>query len=159
KQVLGHTNSPSELRSAFVTLPVGLSVNPDAADGQSSCSDAQAGFGSDLPSNCPDQSKIGTVEVHTPALNGPLKGSLYIVQPQPGSQYRLFMLFAGFGIHAKLAPNIVPDPKTGQLRISLTDLPQVPFEEFDLHLFSSDRGLIATPTRCTIYGTEGEFLP
>lgn len=159
KQVLGHTNSPSQLRSASVTLPVGLSVNPDAADGQSACSDADAEFGTELPSHCPDNSKIGTVEVHTPALNGPLKGALYIGEPKPGNQYRLFMLFDGFGIHAKLAPNIVPDPKTGQLTVSLTDLPQVPFEEFDLHLFSSDRGLIATPTRCTIYGTEGEFIP
>jgi hypothetical protein len=69
------------------------------------------------------------------------------------------MLFDGFGIHAKLAPNVVPDPETGQLEISLTDLPQVPFEEFNLHLFASDRGLIATPTRCTIYSTEAEFIP
>ena len=159
KQVLGHTNSPSQLRSAYVTLPVGLSVNPDAADGQSACSDADAEFGTDLPSHCPDNSKIGTVEVHTPALNGPLKGALYIGEPKPGNQYRLFMLFDGFGIHAKLAPDIVPDPKTGQVKVSLTDLPQVPFEEFDLHLFASDRGLMATPTRCTLYGAEGEFVP
>ena len=39
KQTLGLTNSPSELRSAFVKFPVGFSVNPDAADGQLSCSD------------------------------------------------------------------------------------------------------------------------
>ena len=29
------------------------------------------------------------------------------------------------------------------------NIPQVPFEEFNLHLFASDRGLMATPTRCT----------
>ncbi len=32
----------------------------------------------------------------------PLDGSLYIGEPQPGNQYRLFMIFDGFGIHAKL---------------------------------------------------------
>jgi hypothetical protein len=69
------------------------------------------------------------------------------------------MLFDGFGIHAKLAPKIFPDPQTGQLSISVTDLPQVPFEEFNLHLFASDRGLIATPTHCTIYQTAAEFIP
>jgi hypothetical protein len=159
KQVLGLTNSPSELRSAYVTMPEGLTINPDAADGQSSCSDADAEFGTELPSHCPDTAKIGTVEVITPALNGPLTGSLYIGEPKPGNQYRLFMLFDGFGIHAKLAPSVVPDPKTGRLRISLTDLPQVPFEEFNLHLFASDRGLMATPSRCAIYQTEAEFIP
>src|SRR5262249_14700974 len=132
---------------------------PDAADGQLSCSDAQAKFGSDEPSECPDTSKIGTVEVITPALKGPLTGSLYIGEPKPGNQYRVFMIFAGFGIHAKLAPSVLPDPQTGQLTVSLSDLPQVPFEEFNLHLFASDRGLIATPTRCTLYQTEAEFTP
>jgi hypothetical protein len=159
KQTLGLTNAPSQLRSAFVKLPEGFSVNPDAADGQLSCPDAAANFGNELPSNCPDTSKIGSVEVITPALNGPLKGGLYIGEPKPGNQYRLFMLFDGFGIHAKLAPKIFPDPDTGQLEIAVTDLPQVPFEEFNLHLFASDRGLIATPTHCTLYETDAEFVP
>jgi hypothetical protein len=159
QQTLGLTNSPSELRTATVRLPVGFSVNPDAADGQTSCSDAAANFGNEEPSRCPDNSKIGTVQVITPALNAPLQGSLYIGEPKPGNQYRLFMVFDGFGVHAKIAPKIVPDPQTGQLTFSVTDLPQVPFEEFDLHLFASDRGLIATPTRCTIYPTEADFIP
>jgi hypothetical protein len=159
QQVLGVTNSPSQLRSAVVRLPEGFSVNPDAADGQRACKDSEAEFGTELRSHCPDNSKIGTMEVITPALNGPLKGSLYIGEPQPGNQYRLFMLFDGFGIHAKLAPEIIPDPRTGQLTFAVKDLPQVPFEEFDLHLFASDRGLIATPTRCAIYSTEAEFTP
>ena len=159
KQTLGLTNAPSELRSAFVKFPVGFSVNPDAADGQLSCSDDQANFGNEEPSECPDTSKIGTVDVITPALKGPLEGGLYIGEPQPGNQYRLFMVFDGFGIHAKLAPKVIPDPRTGQLTVSLSDLPQVPFEQFNLHLFASDRGLIATPAQCTLYTTEAEFIP
>ena len=53
QQALGLTNSPSELRSAR-QLPAGFSVNPDAADGQTSCTDAEANFGNELPSHCPD---------------------------------------------------------------------------------------------------------
>ncbi len=158
-QFLDIAPTPSELRSATVTLPEGLSINPDAADGQSACTDAQADFGSEGPANCPDNSKIGTVEVHTPALEGPLTGSLFIGEPKPGDQYRLFMVFEGFGIHAKLFASVKPDPQTGQLTISLEDLPQVPFEEFDLHLFASDRGLVATPTRCRVYAAAADFTP
>ena len=155
----GEAPTPSNLRSATLTLPPGLTVNPDAADGQTSCSDIQAGFGQDSAGACPDTSKIGTVEVHTPALESPLQGSLYIGEPQPGNQYRLFMLFDGFGIHAKLAADVHPDPATGQLTVTMTDLPQVPFETFELHLFASDRGLLATPTRCTLYNAESDMVP
>jgi hypothetical protein len=155
----GEAPTPSNLRSARLTLPPGLTVNPDAADGQTSCSDAQAGFHQDAPGHCPDNAKIGTVEVRTPALDAPLDGSLYIGEPQPGNQYRLFMLFDGFGIHAKLAADVHPDPATGQLVVTMTDLPQVPFETFELHLFASDRGLLATPTHCTLYHAESNMVP
>jgi len=158
-QFLDVAPSPSQLRSATVTLPQGVSINPDAADGQTACSDEQAGFGTDLPGNCPDNSKIGTVEVLTPALTGPLVGSLYIGEPKPGDQYRVFMIFDGFGVHAKLFASFHPDPTTGQLTMSVLDLPQVPFEEFDLHLFASDRGLVATSTRCGIYEADANFVP
>ncbi len=155
----GESPSPSTLRTATLTLPEGLTINPDAADGQSACLDSQAHFGTPLPGGCPDNSKIGTVEVETPALEEPLKGSLYIGEPQPGNQYRVFMIFDGEGIHAKLQAEIHPDPETGQLTMSVSDIPQVPFEEFDLHLFASDRGLMATPTRCTTYGAESTLVP
>jgi hypothetical protein len=158
-QFLAAPPSPSELRSATVVLPEGLSVNPDAADGQSSCTDQQANFENDQAGHCPDNSKIGTFDVETPAIEGPLVGSLYIGQPLPGNQYRIFMIADGFGVHVKFVANVVPNPQTGQLTWRVNDLPQVPFAEFNLHLFSSDRGLMATPTRCTIYESDSVFTP
>jgi hypothetical protein len=155
----GRAPSQSTLRTATLALPEGLSVNPDAADGQTSCSAEQARFGTNLAGACPDNAKIGTVEVHTPALENPLLGSLYIGEPLPGNQYRVFMIFDGLGIHAKLVADVHPDPQTGQITMSVEDIPQVPFEEFDLHLFASDRGLMATPTQCRIYTTDSTFVP
>jgi hypothetical protein len=154
----GTAPSPSTLRSGELTLPEGLTINPDAADGQSACTDAQAGFGTDEPGHCPDNSKIGTLEVTTPALDGPLPGALYIGQPKPGDQYRAFMIFDGFGIHAKLLASFLPDPQTGRLTVAVANLPQVPFEAFNLHLFASDRGLVATPTRCSVYTADSNLV-
>ena len=156
---LGQSNSPSELRSTTVTLPEGLTINPDAADGQIACTDAQANFNSDESAHCPDNSKIGTFELHTPALPGGLIGSLYIGEPQPGNQYRIVMVAEGFGVHAKLVASVHPDPQTGRVTMSVLDLPQVPFDEFDLHLFASDRALMATPTQCRVYNAESVFTP
>ena len=158
-QFLGKSNSPSQLRSASVTLPEGLTINPDAADGQTACLDSQAGFGSEAPSACPDNSKIGTFDIRTPALTQPLTGSLYIGEPKPGNQYRIFMISSGFGIYSKLVAEAHPDPTTGLVTMSVSDLPQVPFEEFNLHLFASDRGLMATPTHCTLYAASSDFRP
>jgi hypothetical protein len=158
-QPLSRSPTPSSIRAATVLLPEGVSVNPDAADGQTACTDAEAGFGSEAPAQCPNNSKIGRFDIRTPALVGPLTGSLYIGEPTPGNQYRLFMIASGFGINAKIVASVQPDPSTGRLAISVSDLPQVPFEEFNLHVFASDRGLIATPTRCTIYQVDSNFVP
>jgi hypothetical protein len=158
-QFLGLAASPSELKAATVTLPEGLTINPDAADGQFACADAQANFDSEGSAECPDRSKIGTFQIGTQALDGPLEGAIYIGEPKPGNQYRLFLIASGFGINAKLVGSFHPDPQTGQVSATFEDLPQVPFESFDLHLFASDRGLMATPTRCTIYTTEAVFYP
>jgi hypothetical protein len=158
-QPLSRAPTPSSIRSADVILPEGVSINPDAADGQTACTDGQANFGSEASAQCPDSSKIGRFDIRTPALIGPLTGSIYIGEPAPGNQYRLFMVANGFGINAKIVASVRPDPQTGRLTLSVSDLPQVPFEQFNLHVFASDRGLIATPTRCTIYVVDSNFVP
>jgi hypothetical protein len=158
-QFLGIATMPSPIRSATVDFPVGLSINPDAADGQTACTDDQANFDTEGPAECPDTSKIGVFEIGTPALDQPLEGALYIGEPKPGNQYRLFMIASGFAIHSKIVADVIPDPVTGQVRFSVADLPQVPFETFDVHLFASDRGLFATPTHCTLYMMESQFSP
>jgi hypothetical protein len=151
--------SPSNIRAATLVLPEGLSINPDAADGQTACTDEQANFGSEAPAQCPDNAKIGNFNIESPALTGPLTGSLFFGEPKPGNQYRVFMIADGFGIHAKLFASVHPDPETGQLTIEVDDLPQVPFDTFNLHLFSSQRGLIATPTHCAVFRADSLFVP
>jgi hypothetical protein len=158
-QTLGKSPSPSQAKAVTVAFPPGLTINPDAADGQSACADAQAAFGSEGPASCPDNSKIGTVSIGTPALEGPLSGSLYIGEPRPGDQYRIFMIVSGFGLNAKLVGSFKPDPATGRLIATFEGLPQVPFEDFQIHLFASDRGLLATPTACTLYPVSATFEP
>jgi hypothetical protein len=156
-QPLGFSASPSQIRSATLLLPEGLNINPDAADGQGACSEAEANFDSEGPGECPDLSKIGNFDIESPALDGPLKGSLYFGEPKPGNQYRVFMIASGFGINAKIVASVQPDPMTGRLTMSVTDLPQVPFDAFNLHAFASDRALAATPTQCAIYYADSTF--
>ena len=69
------------------------------------------------------------------------------------------MIADGFGIHAKLIGKLLPDPKTGRVTARFEDLPQLPFEQFSMHLFASDRGVLATPTHCSIYPVQTHLFP
>ena len=69
------------------------------------------------------------------------------------------MTASGFGMNVKLVGSVRPNPVTGQLTAEFPNLPQAPFEDFQLHLFSGERALMATPTACTIYTVSAEFYP
>lgn len=151
--------SPSQLRASTFVLPEGLTINPDAADGQTACSDSDAGLGREGPVHCPDSSKVGTVSLGSESLPGPLRGAIYFAQPVPGNQYRLLLAADGYGIHAKLIGRLLPDEKTGQVTARFDDLPQLPLEHFSLHLFASDRGVFATPIQCSVYTVSTDLFP
>jgi hypothetical protein len=151
--------APSQLRGVELLFPEELTINPDAADGQSACTDAEAELGREAPAHCPDNSKVGTVTITSESLPGDLEGSIYFGAPVPGNQYRLFLIAEGFGIHAKLIGKVLPDPRTGRITAQFEDLPQLPFEGFFLHLFASDRGVFATPTHCAVYAMLTHLVP
>ena len=162
QQVSPFVPSPSELRSAVVTLPEGFSINAGAADGKTSCSDEEAllgPFGSDAEAVCPESAKVGSLTIDSPALPGPLPGFVYLGRPQPGDRYRIFLIANGFATHVKLAGTVTPDPHTGRLEISFPNLPQTTFTSFNLHFFGSERGLLATPTQCGEYPVTTVFTP
>jgi hypothetical protein len=158
-QPFGRAHTPSPIHAARLILPEGLTINPDAADGQTACADVEAHFDTEEPAACPDSAKIGTFAIGSPSLDAPLLGSIYFGEAKPGDRYRIILVADGFGIHGKLVGSVRPDPVTGQVTAVIEDLPQVPFETFDLHLFASDRGLMATPTQCTLYEVVAEFFP
>jgi hypothetical protein len=148
----------SSIHGADVTLPEGFSINANAADGKTACTDAEAHFDRrDLAADCPEFSKIGTLSIESSALPGPLPGFVYLAEPKPGERYRLLLIADGFGIHTKIPGRIVPDPVTGRVRVAFDELPQFPFSRFNMHLFGSERGVLATPTRCGTYPVESRF--
>ena len=75
------TRANSHLLTAKVTLPEGAGLNPSVANGLEACTDAQFKKGTDDPIECPAASRIGSIEVETPALDQDLGGDLYVGQP------------------------------------------------------------------------------
>ena len=141
------------LRDATVTFPEGTTISPPSADGLDACSDAQIGLKSKAVEQCPDASKIGTVDLVTPLLKKPLSGSVYLGtqqsnDPQSGKMYRLFMVVEGSGVRLKLEGSVKVDATTGRVSTSFLDNPELPFSKLDVTLKGGNRAPLSNPPTC-----------
>jgi hypothetical protein len=148
----------SNTRTATVALPTGMGLNPSAAPGLQTCSDAQFGQHGSVPgTDCPPASKVGTVTIESPPLpEGSLTGNVYVGQqlsrdPASGQEYRIFVdaESARYGISVRLLGNVSADPRTGQLATTFTDNPQVPFTSFKLSFDGGSRAVLSSPPVCS----------
>ena len=150
----------SDLRTAVVTLPVGLSVSPSSADGLAACSPAQIGLHDQSDPSCPPASQIGTATIRTPLLRDPLQGSVYLASQNDnpfGTLLALYLVARGPGVVIKLAGRVDADPITGQLTATFDDNPQLPFSDLDLEFKSGPRAPLVMPTGCGTYTTQAQL--
>lgn len=156
----------SHLLKASVTLPQGSGLNPSVANGLEPCTDAQFAKGTNDPVACPASSKIGTVEVETPALPEILGGDVYVGaptsnDPSSGNQFRIFIHVSSpkFGVNVRLIGNVFPNLQTGQLTAVVDNNPQAPFSSFKVHIDGGPRGALTTPNTCGPHATTAQFTP
>lgn len=154
----------AHLRDTVVTLPAGLAVNPSAADGLKSCSLAQVDLNGPGPAQCPDASKVGTVQVSSPLVDHPLPGSVYLARQGENPFGSLIALYLTVndpltGVVVKQAIKVVPDPVSGQLTAFTPNTPQLPFEVLDFNFFGGPRASLTTPPLCGTYTTQTAFTP
>jgi hypothetical protein len=153
----------SQTKAATVTLPAGMGLNPSAANGLKTCSDAQFGKGTRNPVACPPESVIGRVKIESEPLRDrkkpqpeeALEGNVYVGKqlsrdPLSGDEYRIFIEAKSdrYGITVRLIGNVRADPQTGQLSTTISDTPQVPFTSFDLSFNGGARAVLSTPPTC-----------
>jgi len=177
----GANQASSHVRSAKVTLPAGMGLNPSAANGLVACSDIQFAKGTRNPVACPEASKVGTVAVDTPPLpDGSLTGSVFVGKqlssdPTSGNLYRIFVTAESerYDISARLLGKVSADPQTGQLTttfddaplgnspgsVSLPGLPQVPFKAFRLQFNGGPKAPLTSPPTCGPNTTTTQMTP
>jgi len=168
----------SDIKSAEVTLPEGVTLNPSQAEGLEACSEAALAketASSPFGAGCPAASKVGTVEVETPLLEKRvLKGSLFVAEPYEnpfGSLVALYMVVKDpeLGISVKLPAKVSLDPATGQVTTTFGDasakdpelrtLPQLPLGNVRVQLRSGGRSPLVTPPECGGYEIKSVFTP
>lgn len=161
----------ANLKDAAVTLPEGLVVNPAGANGLAACSPAEIELNGPKPANCPDASKVGSLELDTPLLDHPIEGGIFVAQQgnagpawgeNPfGSLLAIYLAAADphSGVVVKLAGRVEPNPRTGRLTTVFSDNPQLPFEDLRLDFFGGPAAVLSTPTTCGRFTTSSDLVP
>jgi hypothetical protein len=147
------------MREARVTLPAGMQIAAGAANWIGACTEAQVGLHAEVDAACPDASKLGTATIVSPALPRPLQGSLYQRDPSPGRQFGLWLVSDDLGLHVKIPGELQPDKESGRLTAVFGDLPQVPVEEIDFHIWGGGRAPLQNPDHCGAFTTDYSFSP
>jgi hypothetical protein len=137
-----------------VRLPEGMSFSPSFADGLKSCTLAQMQLGTNNPVQCPDASRIGEVELHTPLLPKSAVGSMYLAAQGDnpfGSTFALLLVVHDTeerGALIKIPGRIDVDETTGQITTVFNDTPQFPFDDLTLKFRSGPRAPLVSPPTC-----------
>jgi len=156
-----------QAKKVEVTLPEGVTVNPSQANGLGACTPADYAretVNSAPGAGCPESSKVGSIEVTTPLIEEEAHGSVYVAAPYDNPFDSLLALYVVAkiperGVLIKQAGKVELDPVTGQLTSTFDDLPQVPFETFDLHFKEGDRAPLVMPSSCGTYDIVARFTP
>jgi hypothetical protein len=165
----------SDLADTVVTLPEGVTIDPSAGVGLGACTEAQyaqATLTSPAGTGCPEDSKLGTVEIETPLMFTTIYGSLYVAQPyenpfsEPGhptgslvAVYVIARSRAERGVLIKLAGQVTPNPETGRLTVTFEGDPQLPFDHFNFHFKEGAQAALITPATCGTYTSSAELTP
>jgi hypothetical protein len=145
----------SQLKTAVVTLPEGMTLNPSAARGLQACTPEQIGIRTTNPVTCPGASKIGTVRIDTPNLPpGSLQGNIYLGGPSSGPitgpPYIVYLdaESARYGVSVRLKGETVPNEATGQVTATFSENPEQPLGNAILSFNGGALAPIANPLAC-----------
>jgi len=163
----GEAIAEGQAKKVEVALPEGVTVNPSQAEGLGACSPADYAretVTSSPGQGCPENSKVGTVQITTPLLEEEAKGSVYVAKPYDNPFNSLIGLYMVAkiperGVLVKQAGKVTLNPSTGQLVTTFDDLPQLPFDSFKLNFFGGDRAPLVMPPKCGTYEMVAKFTP
>ncbi|HET9152946.1 MAG TPA: hypothetical protein VFN85_02380 [Solirubrobacterales bacterium] len=148
------------IKTAIVSLPEGLTINPSLGAGLGTCGEAEWAretATSDPGSGCPSTSKIGDVVVDGAlALPEQLKGAIYLARPYAnpfGKLIAVYMLarLPSRGLIVKSQGYLDPDPASGRLVAHFDDLPRLLYTHFGLTLREGQRSALLSPLTCGTY--------
>jgi hypothetical protein len=161
----------SDLQTAELTLPEGMTLNPSAAQGLEGCTPEQVGIltngtRTEAPVACPEKSILGSVALEVPTLPaGSFTGKMYLgksptsaITDPPFTVY-LVADSARYGVSVRLQGSVEPNLVTGRLKTTFANNPQAPFKNLKVEFKSGALAPLANPLACGTALTETSLLP
>jgi hypothetical protein len=114
---------------------------------------------------CPDNAKLGTVSISSPAvLDHPLEGFVYLAAQNENPFNSLLAIYITVddptsGVVVKLPGKIEADSRTGQLVATVSEAPQLPFEDLHLEFFRGDAAPLKTGIACGTDEVTTDMVP
>jgi hypothetical protein len=130
-------SADTALRSLALSLPPVLTPNIGGLKEICSRPDARRGL-------CPPGSKVGSAVAHTPLLDEPLLGSIYVVRPRGNGEPDLWVTLAGGGIKLSIQGTSANDH--GRFLTRLGGLPDMPLTSFAMRLGGPSESLLSFGT-------------
>lgn len=157
----------SQVKTAKVVLPEGMTLNPAAAAGLEACTPAQARIHSEeFGVACPVGSELGKVSLEVPTLPaGSLTGSIYLGGPESGPitgpPYIVYVVANSerYGVSVRLKGEVVPNEATGQLTTIFQENPEQPFSSLTINFARGVLTSIANPLICSTPTGSDTFTP
>jgi hypothetical protein len=130
----------SQVETATLTLPPGLTLNSAAGAGLEACTPAQARIhSSTFGTECPAGSEVASVALNVPGLpNGSLTGAAYLGAPESGPitgpPYTLYVVANSkrYGVSVRLKGEVTPNEQSGQLTATFKENPEQPFSSLEM---------------------------
>jgi len=150
------------IKTAIVSLPSGLTINPSLAAGLGVCSEAdfaREAIGSEPGAGCPNGSKIGDIRVEGElGLPEPMQGALYLAAPYANPLGTLIAVYMVArqprrGLIVKSLGKIEPAEGSGRLTATFDQLPRLLYTHFTLSLREGQRAALVSPPLCGSYAT------
>jgi hypothetical protein len=138
----------AQVKDTRLELPAGVGISLGAAARITACTDAQLNLNGEAPASCPASSKVGTTEFEVPQLSEPLVGNVYLGEEHPGDRFRVFVVIQSGEIEGKFVGTMSPNPATGRLTTTLSDMPPVALSRLRMHFDGGPRALLVTPSQC-----------
>lgn len=149
----------AQIKNVTVEMPAGIALSPGGAATLSTCSDAQLGLGNDAEAHCPQSSKVGSVELASPAIEGAISGTIYLGEERPGQRFRVFVVATAAGAAIKSVGALQVMPGTGRLSTVLEGLPPLSISRLAMVFDGGPGAMLATPLTCGAVGAAAKFTP
>ena len=127
----------TNLRAMRIALPRALGFDISGLREICSRRDAVDGL-------CSARARVGSARARTPMLGEPLKGAIYVVQPQGDGLPDLWIGLAARGLRVDVRGRTLK--RRGRIFTSLVGLPDVPLSRFTMRLRGGKRGVLSLRT-------------